>query len=67
MNLKSALVGLLSCSAASAFSPSVNSNNRRSNLIVPDAADSALWRAPMQMAAGGAERAYGQEYYEGAS
>jgi hypothetical protein len=27
---------------------------------------SPLWRPPMKMVAGGAERAYGQEYYEGA-
>lgn len=57
MNLKTAFLGLISCTAASAFSP-MSPNGVEVN---------PTWRAPMKMAAGGAERAYGQEYYEGAS
>ncbi|GAX17901.1 ATP-dependent Clp protease, protease subunit [Fistulifera solaris] len=57
MNWKTAFIGLVSCTAVAAFSP------QKSNLVVPTNND--VWRAPMKMAAGGAERAYGQEYYEG--
>ena len=57
---------------ASAFSPAFRPN--KSGLMVPggsnsegldDKSKSPVWRPP-QMVAGGAERAAGQEYYEGA-
>jgi hypothetical protein len=57
---------------ASAFSPK-GFVAHKSGLMVPpsanqDDANSPLWRSPnMNMVAGGAERSYGQEYYEGAS
>lgn len=50
-------------SSAAAFGPKP--------LILPSTASAAkngaspLWRPPMNMAAGGAERAYQDEYYEG--
>lgn len=52
---------------ASAFSPQKGFVSRNSGLIVPDQQDvqSSPLVAP-NMVAGGAERSYGQEYYEGA-
>mmetsp|Transcript_28169 Transcript_28169/g.43400 ORF Transcript_28169/g.43400 Transcript_28169/m.43400 type:complete len:269 (-) Transcript_28169:14-820(-) len=64
MKIQGAIVCLLAA-GANAFSPAV----RKSGLIVPssaqDDAASPLWTPP-NMVAGGAERSYGQEYYEGA-
>lgn len=63
MKIKASILCLLA-SGASAFSPKGFSPNK-SGVMVPDN-NSPLWRPP-NMVAGGAERAYGQEYYEGAS
>jgi hypothetical protein len=75
MKFRSAVAGLfavLGCTDVSAFSPR-NVVANKSGLMVPSAStlkelqqQSPLWRPPMNMVAGGAERAYGQEYYEGA-
>ena len=69
MKIKAAVLCLLA-SGAQAFSPKGFVPNK-SGLMVPptssqDDSNSPLWRPPMNMVAGGAERAYGQEYYEGA-
>jgi hypothetical protein len=57
---------------ASAFSPR-NFIPNKTGLMVPSSdstssstQQSPLWRPPMHMVAGGAERSYSQEYYEGA-
>jgi len=81
MNLRIALVGLLAVGGgsgyAAAFAPrsfgmatphkkttasilSKGAGNPSSDPKRPD-----LWRPPMNMVAGGAERAYGDEYYDG--
>jgi hypothetical protein len=68
MNLKLALIGLLSsASTAYAFSP-IGKNPLHNQVMQAreNVASSPLWRPPMNMVAGGAEKAYGQEYYEGA-
>mmetsp|Transcript_20420 Transcript_20420/g.50063 ORF Transcript_20420/g.50063 Transcript_20420/m.50063 type:complete len:83 (+) Transcript_20420:97-345(+) len=54
---------------ASAFSPQKGFVSRKSGLIVPQDEQSASSSSPLvapNMVAGGAERSYGQEYYEGA-
>jgi hypothetical protein len=56
---------------ASAFSPQKGFVSRKSGLIVPPSAqdEQSSSSSPLvapNMVAGGAERAYGQEYYEGA-
>jgi hypothetical protein len=74
MKFYSTVVGffaVLGCTEVSAFSPT-NFVSNKSGLMVPSTSkeqqqqQSPLWRPPMNMVAGGAERAYGQEYYEGA-
>jgi hypothetical protein len=68
MKIAAAVLGLLA-TGASAFSPQ-GFVSRKSGLVVPPSAqdDSNLpLLDPMNMVAGGAERSYGQEYYEGAS
>jgi hypothetical protein len=81
MKFNVAVVGLfavLGCTDVSAFSPR-NFVSNKSGLMIPiignlkeqqqqekEKQQSPLWRPPMKMVAGGAERAYGQEYYEGA-
>jgi hypothetical protein len=66
MKFQTALMFMLT-SGASAFSPKAF-GARKSGLVVPSSGDGAqssgLWTPP-KMVAGGAERAYGQEYYEG--
>lgn len=68
MKFQAAFMFLLA-SGASAFSPKPFST-RKSGLVVPSdeksPESSGLWTPP-KMVAGGAERAYGQEYYEGKS
>ena len=67
MKIKAAVLCLLA-SGVDAFSPQ-GFVPSKSGLMVPpstsDDSNSPLWRPPMNMVAGGAERAYGQEYYEG--
>jgi hypothetical protein len=67
MKFQAAVLCLLA-SGAAAFSPRQSFVTRNSGLVVPTAEDgnsnSPLWRPP-NMVAGGAEKAYGQEYYEG--
>lgn len=73
---KSALVGLLMgiAGTADAFSISPHTALVQKLGRVQDDATSAVaaastnyssWRAPMKMVAGGAERAYGEDYYDG--
>lgn len=64
MKFKVSVLSLLAASAH-AFSPKAFVP-KKTNTGSPS---SELWRPPMNtnMAAGGAERAYGDEYYEGAS
>ena len=65
--LSAAILGLVA-STAQAFSPKNFVPQPGSGVLVPGSSentDSGLWRPPMNMVAGGAERAYGQEYYEG--
>jgi hypothetical protein len=61
MKFQIALMSLLAATAT-AFSPRaiVTPNKNKA----PEQ-HSALWRPPMNMVAGGAEKAYGQEYYDG--
>lgn len=62
MKIQGAILCLLAA-GANAFSP--KGVVRKSGLIVPqEEGPSTLW-APPNMVAGGAERSYGQEYYEG--
>ena len=62
MKIQAAILCLLA-TGANAFSP--KGVVRKSGLIVPqDDSASSLWTPP-NMVAGGAERSYGQEYYEG--
>ena len=68
MKFLSAAVLCLVASTAQAFSPKAFIPRPGSGVLVPggsDNNDGELWRPPMNMVAGGAERAYGQEYYEG--
>ena len=71
---KSALAGLLMgiAGTADAFSISPHSTlvQKLGRVHDDDAAAAAStnyssWRAPMKMVAGGAERAYGEDYYDG--
>lgn len=66
MKITATVLSLLAV-GASAFSPN-GFVSRKSGLVVPpsaqDESNSPLWRPP-NMVAGGAERSYGQEYYEG--
>ena len=62
MKFQVALLTLLAASAE-AFSP--KAFVPKSSLKNEGASGSDLWRPPMNMVAGGAERAYGDEYYEG--
>ena len=68
MKIGAAVLCLLA-SGASAFSPQ-GFVSKKSGLMVPpsaqDDSSSPLITPPMNMVAGGAERSYGQEYYEGA-
>ena len=70
MKFSAAALCLLATGTASAFSPKPFVS-RNSGLMVPQSSSEdpasnspLLWRPP-NMVAGGAERAYGQEYYEG--
>lgn len=62
MKFQVALLSLLAISAEAfspkAFVPKTTTTNN-------GGANSELWRPPMNMVAGGAEKAYGEEYYEG--
>lgn len=51
---------------ASAFSPHKGFVSRKSGLIVPESEQPSSPLVTPNMVAGGAEKAYGQEYYEGA-
>lgn len=64
MKLHVALLGLLLASTAEAFSPKplVTKMAELTKDVTPN---SGVWRAPMNMVAGGAERAQRDEYYEG--
>jgi|Transcript_6209 ATP-dependent Clp protease protease subunit len=57
------------CLAASIFSQSATAFTPKAfvpkSVTKPVTASDALWRPPMNMVAGGAEKAYGEEYYEG--
>ena len=72
MKFTAALTCLLATGAA-AFSPKSYVPNKSGLMVPPTAQDGAsnnnspLWRPGMNvdMVAGGAERSYGQEYYEG--
>ena len=65
---------MFAASSADAFSPKTNFAANKNGLIVPSSESTndkqqstGLWTPnAMKMVAGGAERAYGQEYYEGA-
>ena len=59
-----ALCSLLLTSSAAAFGPKPLVLPKTTKAASADAS-SLLWRPPMNMAAGGAERAYQDEYYEG--
>ena len=68
MKFLSAAILCLVASTAQAFSPKAFVPRPGSGVLVPGSSennDGELWRPPMNMVAGGAERAYGQEYYEG--
>lgn len=76
MNFKVAVVGLLaSASSVSAFSPKafgidsakiIRDNKSIRSTDVDPSQHPALWIPPkMKMVAGGAERAYGDDYYDG--
>jgi hypothetical protein len=63
-------VASLLVSSASAFSPKtfgVTPKKTATPTVITSnpASHPALWRPPMQMVAGGAEKAYGEEYYDG--
>jgi hypothetical protein len=64
MKLHVALMGLLLATTAEAFSPKqlVTKMAEMTNDVT---SNPGLWRAPMNMVAGGAERAQRDEYYEG--
>lgn len=62
MNLRVALVGLL---ASSAVAFSLKKLSLPGSPMTSSVSSSPLWRPPMNMVAGGAERAYGDEYYDG--
>ena len=68
MKFTAAVVCLLA-GGASAFSPRGFVANKSGLMVPPSAQDDSnsplTTRPPMNMVAGGAERAYGQEYYEG--
>lgn len=66
----SALLGLLLMNGADAFS--INRPHARlvqeqklANVAAQNINNNNNWRAPMKMVAGGAERAYGEDYYDG--
>ena len=68
MKFQAALLAL-TVGSASAFSPRMPSPASTSSILNKNSASmtqaaSGLW-VPPKMAAGGAERAYGDEYYEG--
>lgn len=74
MNFKYALVGLVAtASSASAFTPPKPFGLERYKIAKQEIESGekdptqhpALWRPPMKMVAGGAERAYGDDYYDG--
>ena len=69
MKFLSAAILCLVAGTANAFSPKTFVPRPGSGVLVPggdsNKNDGELWRPPMNMVAGGAERAYGQEYYEG--
>ena len=71
---KSALMGLLLGVAGTADAFSIGPHApqvKKLGRVYDEAAAAAVstnnnsWRAPMQMVAGGAERAYGEDYYDG--
>ena len=64
MKIKIAVIGLLACTfhVATAFSPKAFVPKSQS-LVTPQSP--GVWRPPMNMVAGGAEKAYGEEYYDG--
>jgi hypothetical protein len=67
MKFHIALIGLLTASAA-AFSPKPLVPASKSIITSSSPEHSALWTPPkkgVNMVAGGAEKAYGEEYYDG--
>jgi len=64
-----ALLGLLLTASSSSDAFSINPHTRLVQQKLADVAAAAAnnnnWRAPMNMVAGGAERAYGEDYYDG--
>jgi hypothetical protein len=70
MKLQIALLGLLAV-GASAFSPKPLVTVPSKSIITSSTEHAGLWRPPMntvaKMVAGGAEKAYGEEYYDGTS
>jgi hypothetical protein len=66
MNLRFALCGFLAINGVAAFQPKAFGVTEKKRLL--STLDAPVWRTPMnvpQMVAGGAERAGGDEYYEG--
>ena len=67
----SALLGLVALTCADAFSVNPHTGLVQQKLArVQQQQQEAAgannhWRAPMKMVAGGAERAYGEDYYDG--
>jgi len=64
MNFRVALL-LLLAGSVSAFSPKAFVPKRVLPTLNTDSASTPSWKTPMNMVAGGAERAYGEEYYDG--
>ena len=61
----SALVGLLMGLVGTTDAFSVNPHRALVQQKIAQVQDDVGWRAPMSMVAGGAERAYGEDYYDG--
>jgi len=65
----SALLGLVAVTCADAFSINPHANLVQQKLAQVQSSEAAAatnhWRAPMNMVAGGAERSYGEDYYDG--
>ena len=65
MKISAAAVLTLLASGVSAFSPKAFVPKKSGLLVPPEVGVDPTVASRMQMVAGGAERAYGQEYYEG--
>lgn len=69
MKFQVAIIGLIagSCGVTAFTPPKPFGLEKLAKLPVSEdpTQHSALWRPPMKMVAGGAERAYGDDYYDG--